>query len=107
MIDSVFKGVVDLVFSLGLFFNAGLFIPQAIKIYKNKNVSGLSLITFFGFNIMQLFTALHGYLVHDYMLMIGFLLSFFTCGCVTILIFWLGRNGRGFCKPQSDYKSVT
>ena len=32
---------------------------------------------------MQFFTALHGYLVSDYLLMGGFLLSFLTCGAVT------------------------
>lgn len=81
-----FREFVDLVFSLGLFFNAILFVPQAVTIFRNKNVQGLSLLTFGGFNVMQFFTALHGYLVHDYLLMCGFLLSFLTCGMVTILI---------------------
>ncbi|WP_019217706.1 PQ-loop domain-containing transporter [Legionella tunisiensis] len=71
-----FTQFVDLVFSLGLFFNAVLFIPQAIAVFRNKSAKGLSLLTFGGFNIMQLFTAIHGYLVKDYLLMSGFLLSF-------------------------------
>lgn len=83
-----FAQFVDLVFSLGLFFNAILFIPQAITIFRQKSAQGLSLLTFGGFNIMQLFTALHGYLVNDYLLMSGFLLSFLTCGTVTVFILY-------------------
>lgn len=80
------RDFVELIFSCGLLFNVLLFIPQAIKVYRQKNSKNLSLITFAGFNIMQFFTAWHGYLEKDYVLMIGFGLSFFTCGIVTILI---------------------
>lgn len=83
-----FRQFVDLIFSLGLFFNAVLFIPQAIALFRSKNSQGLSLLTFAGFNVMQFFTALHGYLVNDYILMSGFLLSFLTCGVVTFFIFY-------------------
>lgn len=76
---------VNIVFSLGLFLNAALFIPQALRIYRTKNAEGISLFTFVGFHIMQIFTVWHGYLVEDYALMVGFLLSFFTCGLVTCL----------------------
>ena len=80
------KYFVDFVFSISLLLNALLFIPQAIKIYKNKDASNLSLATFAGFNVMQFFTAYHGYLNGDYMLMAGFGLSFITCAIVTVLI---------------------
>jgi MtN3 and saliva related transmembrane protein len=86
MLSFKFKEFVDLIFSLGLFFNAALFVPQAITLLRRKNSGGLSLLTFAGFNVMQFFTALHGYLVKDYLLMTGFLLSFVTCGIVTLLI---------------------
>lgn len=86
MVSFGFIGFVNLIFSLGLFFNAALFIPQAIALFRRKNSKGLSLLTFAGFNVMQFFTALHGYLVGDYLLMAGFLLSFMTCGVVTLLI---------------------
>ena len=88
-----FSQFVDLIFSLGLFFNAILFVPQAVTIFRKKNAQGLSLLTFGGFNVMQFFTALHGYLVKDYLLMGGFLLSFLTCGMVTFLILYY-RNPR-------------
>ncbi|HYF97612.1 MAG TPA: PQ-loop domain-containing transporter, partial [Coxiellaceae bacterium] len=76
---------VEVIFSLGLLFNIILFIPQAVKIYKKKEARDLSLITFMGFNVMQFFTAWHGYLVKDYLLMFGFAFSFLTCGVVTLL----------------------
>lgn len=82
---------VETVFSLGLLFNIILFIPQAIKICKKKDARELSLITFAGFNVMQFFTAWHGYLVKDYLLMTGFAFSFITCGIVTYLIIKYGR----------------
>lgn len=90
MLSITFNQFVDLVFSLGLFFNAILFVPQAVTLFRNKNAQGLSLLTFGGFNVMQFFTALHGYLVNDYLLMSGFLLSFLTCGIVTVFILYYG-----------------
>lgn len=71
-----------------MFVNAMLFLPQAIKIYKTKNVQGLSWITFFGFNLIQIFTILHACIHSDYALMFGFMLSFVTCGIVAFLIFF-------------------
>ena len=59
------KYLVDIIFSVGLFFNAILFVPQALQIWRQKNAKGVSLFTFVGFNIMQLFTVLHGYLEKD------------------------------------------
>lgn len=81
---------VNFIFGLGLFFNVFLFIPQAITIFKTKDTRGNSVITFLGFNIMQFFTAWHGYLVKDYLLMVGFCLSFIACGAVTLQLFWYG-----------------
>jgi MtN3 and saliva related transmembrane protein len=60
-----FKYLIELMFGLSLFANAMLFIPQAVKIYKTKNTRGLSKITFFGFNVMQIFTILHAYIHED------------------------------------------
>jgi MtN3 and saliva related transmembrane protein len=92
MIGPWFNWLVAIIFSLGLFFNAALFVPQAVTLYRAKKSQGLSLFTFAGFNVMQFFTALHGYLVKDYLLMTGFLLSFLTCGVVTFFIFRYKNN---------------
>ena len=58
--------IVEFLFSLGLFINAGLFMPQVIKLYRTKNPEGLSLITFGGFNIIQLLAVLHGVIHQDF-----------------------------------------
>lgn len=76
------------VFSLGLFINAVLFVPQIIKLYKTKNSEGLSLLMFVGFFLIQIFIFLHGYLHQDYLLMGGYALSLITCGTVSFLIIW-------------------
>lgn len=79
--------VIETIFSICLFINAALFIPQIIRLYLTKDAQGLSLLTFGGFNIIQLFTILHGMLINDYLLVLGFSLSLITCGLVTIMIF--------------------
>lgn len=80
--------IIDSLFALSLFLNALFFLPQALKIYKNKNANDISLITFLGFNLMQLLSVLHGFLHRDYILVTGFFLSFITCSFVTFLAFY-------------------
>lgn len=80
------RTVIEIVFILGLFINATLFIPQIIKLYKTKKSEDVSLLTFAGFNFIQLFVILHGYLHKDYLLMIGYILSFLMCGTVTWMV---------------------
>lgn len=77
---------IEIVFSLGLFINAILFVPQIIQLYKTKNSKGFSLLTFGGFNFIQFFVVLHAYLHNDYLLLFGYVLSFITCGVVTLMI---------------------
>ena len=88
------KAFIEIFFSIGLFINAMLFVPQAIKLYRTKNAQGLSFTTFAGFNLIQLFTVLHGYLHHDLILLIGALLSLVTCGLVTFLIVFYRRDNQ-------------
>ena len=78
--------IIEFVFACGLFTNAVLFIPQAKEIYTAKSAQGQSLLAFAGFNTIQLFTILHAYIHGDHILLIGSLLSFVTCGMVTVLI---------------------
>ncbi len=79
---------IETVFSLGLFLNAVLFIPQIIRLYQKKDSKEISLLTFAGFNVIQFFTILHGYINHDYLLMVGYIISFITCGIVTAMIIY-------------------
>lgn len=85
---------IETVFSVGLFINAILFIPQIIRLYRTKNSTGLSLLTFAGFNFIQLFTLLHGYLRKDYLLMTGYFFSLITCGAVTCLILIYRKDNK-------------
>ena len=80
------KGLIEIFFSISLFINALLFIPQAIKIKQKKDSKEVSLLTFLGFNVIQFFTILHAFLFKDYLLLIGYLISFITCGYVIFLI---------------------
>lgn len=78
--------IIEFGFSISLLVNAILFIPQVITLLKTKNAEGLSLITFMGFNVIQVFTLLHGLITHDYLLVGGYLLSLLTCGAVSVLV---------------------
>jgi MtN3 and saliva related transmembrane protein len=86
---------VETIFSISLFANALFFVPQIIKLIKKKNAAGVSLLTFAGFNVMQLFTAWHGFLVKDYKLMLGFLLSFIACFIVVVLTIYYKIKNTG------------
>jgi len=79
------KYFVEVMFSLGLFINALLFVPQAIKLWKTKKADSVSLITFLGFNVIQLFTIIHAYLHQDYILFWGMVLTLLSCGSVVLL----------------------
>ena len=83
--------LIEMFFSLGLFINAGLFVPQAIQLYRTKDSKAFSLLTFGGFNLIQIFTVLHGFLQKDYVLAVGFCMSILTCGTVTVMI-WVYRK---------------
>ena len=80
------KHVFDVLFGSALFFNAALFIPQAWRIYKHKTASEASLITFGGFNLIQLLAIFNGIYDQDYALAIDDLISLLTCGLITIQI---------------------
>jgi MtN3 and saliva related transmembrane protein len=82
----IFKTIIEIFFSAGMFINALLFIPQVIKLLKTKDSHDLSLLTFAGFNLIQLFILLHGLIHHDYLLLAGAGLSLLTCGTITVLI---------------------
>lgn len=78
--------IIETVFAFGLFVNAALFIPQILELYRVKSSKSLSITTFLGFNIIQIFTILHAYIHGDNILLLGNLLSLITCGTVTVLI---------------------
>lgn len=79
------KEIIEFIFGSALFINAALFIPQAIKIFKEKTAAGISIITFIGFLLIQFSTVLYGIINQDHLLVFGYLLSMLTCGTVIIL----------------------
>lgn len=79
---------VNFFFGLGLVINAMLYVPQFFRIIKTKHARDASLITFAGFNIINLLTFLHGIIEHDMILIFGSGLSTVTNTCVTIAIVW-------------------
>jgi len=79
------KETVAWIFGFGMLVNAALFVPQAWRIWQQKNAQGISIVSFAGFNALQALGALHGYLQGDRALMTGMLATLVTCGAVTIL----------------------
>lgn len=80
------KAVSDVLYGLALFVNAALFIPQAWKIYVDKTVEGVSLITFAGFNVIQFLGFINGIYNKDFALIFGQAVSMVACGLITIQI---------------------
>ena len=80
------KVIINFVFASALVINALVFIPQAIKIFREKGAKNVSLVTFLGFLGTQFAVVLHGLIVHDYILVGGYLLSMLTCGSVILLV---------------------
>ena len=86
--------IVELIFGLGLFVNAALFIPQGIRILIKKDAEEVSFITFFGFLLIQLSTVLHGYIKKDHLLAFGTGVSMVTCGWVVLLVMYYRLKKR-------------
>ena len=79
------KEIVAVVFGLALMGNAALFVPQAIAVWRKKSDEGISLVTFGGFNVLQVIAIVHGCYQRDLSLIVGMIASLITCGAVTTL----------------------
>ena len=86
------KNIVAVVFGFGMLLNAGLFVPQAWRLWKTKRAEGVSVLSFAGFNTLQLIGVLHGYFQQDTALMMGMFASLLTCGSVTLLAARYAKN---------------
>ena len=82
------RGFIEIVFSLGLFVNAMLFVPQIVCLLRTKDAKSLSLLTFGGFSVIQLFIVLHGLINKDYLLASGCFISLLMCCVITFLIIY-------------------
>jgi len=83
---NVLINIIEVIFGVGLFVNALLLIPQIVKLLREKHANDVSLITFAGFVGINMFTVLHGLIVHDMWLVVGYSFSVVTSTIVTILI---------------------
>lgn len=81
------ESIVNFVFSIAL-----LFVPQAIRIFREKSAKSISMITFSGFLLVQGTTIVHATLTNDKILFLGYLFSLITCGTVVILAFFYRQS---------------
>jgi len=79
------KQIVAVIFGLGLLCNALLFVPQVFAVWRKKSDEGISLITFGGFNVLQIIGVIHGIYQQDLAIILGMLASLLTSGSVTFL----------------------
>jgi MtN3 and saliva related transmembrane protein len=93
-----YQKIIEILFSCALTLNAVFFIPQIIKLWQTKDGESLSLLTFFGFNCVQILGILHCYFTKAYLPMLGWVISLGTCGCVTLMIiFYRCKVCNKFC----------
>ncbi|MDA0986204.1 MAG: PQ-loop domain-containing transporter [Bacteroidetes bacterium] len=77
------KEIITFLFGVSMLVNAALFIPQTLKILKTKSAKDVSILTFGGFNILQVIGVMYGYVQGDFTLMWGMVASLIACGSVT------------------------
>jgi MtN3 and saliva related transmembrane protein len=92
MHQSIIKIIIEGQFGIGLIINAALYIPQLLRIVKEKGARELSLIMFGGFWFITLTQVIYGFYIHNIMLAWGTLLTLVTCGVVICLIFVYRKN---------------
>lgn len=91
-LHQIIRDAVQFVFTTALFTNAILFIPQTVKIFKEKDGREISLLTFGGFLLIQCTILLHGIIQHDILLVIGYSCSIMACGSVVLGALFFRKN---------------
>ena len=74
-------------FGIGLVVNAALYIPQILRILKEKGARELSFIMFGGFWFLTLSQVVYGFYIRDWIMAWGNVLTLLTCGIIVCLIF--------------------
>lgn len=82
---SIFKEISELILGFGLFINACLFIPQGWRLYKTKNATSVSLITFSGFVFIGITAVINGVLSANWAMAIGYILTVLATGAVVVI----------------------
>ena len=101
-----YREVIEIVFSLGLFINAISFIPQIIRIIKEKSAKGVSLITFSIFLASQFSAVLYGLLIKSDILVLGYALSMLTCAPVVLLILFYRNKKHVLSEMETNIEGV-
>lgn len=80
--------LIEAFFTIAVSANALLFIPQIIRLYKQGSAQDVSLLTFGGFNLINLCVLLHAIVRHDHLLMYGASFSLITNTTITVQIIY-------------------
>ncbi|MBP9726074.1 MAG: PAS domain-containing protein [Gammaproteobacteria bacterium] len=102
-----YREVIEIIFSLGLFINAVSFIPQIIRIIREKSAKGVSLITFSIFLASQFSAVLYGLIIKSNILVFGYLFSMLTCAPVVLLILFFRRNKHALSEMETNLKDIS
>ena len=102
-----YREVIEIIFSLGLFINAISFIPQIIRIIREKSAKGVSLITFSIFLASQFSAILYGLIIKSDILVLGYALSMLTCAPVVLLVLFYRRNRHKLSEAETNLEGVS
>lgn len=72
--ETIFNNIVIFLYSISFVYTAIAAIPQIYNLLKTKKAEELSLITFLGFNFIQIISAFHAYINHETAFLIGMIL---------------------------------
>lgn len=103
----IYRDVIEAIFSISLFINAVSFIPQIVRIIREKSAKGVSLITFSVFLASQFSAVLYGLLIKSYILIVGYLLSMVFCAPVVLLILIYRRNKHKLTSSETNIDGVS
>ena len=99
------RQAIAVLFGLGLLVNSLLFVPQLIQVWRKRSGQNVSLLTFGGFNVLQMIGIVHGYLEHDTSLVLGMIASLITSGGVTGLCIYYRLRDRRLVPAASAVKT--
>jgi|GEM_PF-1570270 len=83
----ILKIIMEGQFGIGLIVNAMLYVPQIMRLYKEKGSRELSYLMFGGFWFLTLSQTIYGFFKHDWIMAWGNMLTMITCGTVVCLIY--------------------
>jgi uncharacterized protein with PQ loop repeat len=92
MHSEFFKLVMEGQFGIGLVINSLLYVPQILRLFKEKRSNELSYVMFLGFLCLTLSQVMYGFFMQDWIMAFGNMFTFLTCGAVVCLIIKYRKN---------------